>query len=92
MAAKAHKVTYTASSFTTDRGWLGVSSFAHVVKDDAGAIIAYKSCDMTIQDPCVSGNVQLDATVDSNYIINYLSTSNTKVPLYTSLDMKFINE
>ena len=38
------QMTYTAGSFQTDRYWLGDSSLVHVIKDDAGDIIAYKSC------------------------------------------------
>ena len=64
----------------------------HVVRDTNSDIIAYKACPMTIEDPCVAGNVELEVTVDENWMDNYLHADNTNVPMYTSLNMKFINE
>ena len=40
----------------------------------------------------MSENVDIDVTVDQNYISNYLSATQPKVPLYTSLNMNFIDE
>ena len=40
----------------------------------------------------MTDNVNLVVTADSNYITNYLSSSNTKVPLFTTMNMNFIDE
>ena len=89
---KFFEVEFNDGSFPTDRSYLGESRIVHIVTDAANAVIGFKTCPMTIRDPCVSDNVSLFATVEEDYMSNHLSSTNIKVNLYTSLNMNFLDE
>ena len=82
-------VTYDGTNFPTDRDMIGSVKYVHVVYDETG-LLGHTACSTVIEDPCIQTNIQLDIET-AEATSNDLSPTKLTTPLFTKLEMNFID-